>query len=78
MEITRDLFPTDERSPYLALTLASRDLASHNLLTSLGPVERERIGQALTAAGDAIVRVLRGLSGDAASAKDKTSFGCGT
>ena len=78
MEITRDLFPTDERSPYLALTLASRDLGSHNLLTSLGPSERERIGQALSAAGDAIVRVLQGISGDAASARDKTSFGCGT
>lgn len=78
MEITRDLFPTDERSPYLALTLASRDLASHNLLTSLGAAERERIGHALTTAGNAIVRVLRGLPEDAASAKDKTNFGCGT
>lgn len=78
MEITRDLFPTDARNPYLTLTLTSRDVESHNLLTALGPAERDRISEALTAAGATILRVLRGLPAEHASGQDKTNFGCGT
>lgn len=76
MDITRDLFPTDGRSPYLTLTLASRDIESHNLLTRLTGAERERIGQALNAAGTAILDVLRNAGGGASTGQ--TSFGCGT
>ena len=77
MDITRDLFPTDGRSPYLTLTLASRDIESHNLLTGLSAVERERIGEALNAAGSAILNVLRGAGG-APTPEERTNFGCGT
>jgi hypothetical protein len=78
MEITRDLFPTDDRSPYLTLTLASRDLASHNLLTSLTAPERERIAEALSSAGAAIVRVLRAREPENGASRGSPSFGCGT
>jgi hypothetical protein len=78
MEITRDLFPTDERTPYLTLTLASRDLASHNLLTALPTAERERIAEALSIAGAAVVQVLRTFERQRASARDTQNFGCGT
>ena len=78
MEITRDLFPTDERSPYLTLTLASRDLASHNLLTSLPTAERDRIAEALSTAGTAIVRVLREVHRKHPSSSGAGHFGCGT
>jgi hypothetical protein len=78
MEITRDLFPTDDRSPYLTLTLTSRDLASHNLLTSLTAPERERIAEALSTAGAAIVRVLRAREPENGASRGSTSFGCGT
>ena len=79
MEITRDLFPTDERVPYLTLSLASRDLASHNLLTSLTPAEREQSGAALSAAGAAIVRVLRAVDGPQhASGSDRANSVRGT
>jgi len=75
MDITRDLFPTDERSPYFTLTLASRDIESHNALTRLSGAERERIGEALTAAAAAILEVLRRSGGSSGS---YTSYGCGT
>ena len=78
MEISRDLFSTDERSPYFTLTLASRDIASHNLLTSLTAVERERIGGALNAAAAEIVGVLRARGPDDAGSRGSTYFGCGT
>ena len=78
MDITRDLFPTDRRSPYLTLTLASRDIDSHNLLTGLSAAERERIGEALNAAGAAILNVLRDAGGRAPTSEGRTNFGCGT
>jgi len=78
MDITRDLFPTDGRSPYVTLTLASRDIESHNLLTGLSGAERDRIGEALNAAGRAILDVLRDAGGGASAAGARTNFGCGT
>jgi hypothetical protein len=78
MEISRDLFPTDERSPYFALTLASRDIVSHNVLTSLTAAERERIAGALNAAGAEIVRVLRARAPGDAGSRGSTNVGCGT
>jgi hypothetical protein len=78
MDITRDLFPTDERSPYLTLTLASRDIASHNLLTRLSDHERQRISDALAAAGAVVLDVLRGMGAGSSEAGGHQSFGCGT
>jgi hypothetical protein len=78
MDITRDLFPTDERSPYLTLTLASRDIASHNLLTRLTSAERDRVGEALTAASSTIVEVLRAAHSRDGTTNERGSFGCGT
>jgi hypothetical protein len=78
MEITRDVFPTDDRAPYLTLTLASRDLAAHNLLTGLQADERERIAEALSVAAATIVNVLRGAHHRPAAHRGSGSFGCGT
>jgi hypothetical protein len=78
MDISRDLFPSDARSPYLTLTLASRDIESHNLLTRLSEAERDRIGEALNAAGSTILSVLRAATGEGARSAERTNFGCGT
>jgi len=78
MDITRDLFPTDGRSPYLTLALASRDIESHNLLTRLSSAERERIGEALNAAAAVILDVLRGAGTDLPASEGHGTFGCGT
>jgi hypothetical protein len=78
MDITRDVFLTDPRAPYFTLTLASRDLEAHSILSSLTPAEHDAVADALTAAAAAVVDVLR-----AARARDDhsgaaTGFGCGT
>lgn len=78
MEISRDLFFTDGRSPYLTLTLASRDIESHNLLTRLTNAQRDRIGEALNAAVSVIREVLRNAAENEASSSARSSFGCGT
>jgi hypothetical protein len=78
MEITRDVFPTDDRSPYLTLTLASRDLAAHNLLTGLESAERERIAEALGVAAAAIIHILGGGERQTAAQRGTANFGCGT
>ena len=39
MDITRDVFLSDARTPYFTLTLTSRDLQSHSILSSLTPDE---------------------------------------
>jgi hypothetical protein len=78
MEITRDVFPTDDRAPYLTLTIASRDLAAHNLLTGLGAEERERIAEALAIAASAIITVLQGAARHSPPPPGAAHFGCGT
>jgi hypothetical protein len=78
MDITRDLFLTDARTPYFTLTLASRDLQAHSILSSLTPDEHEQVADALTAAALTVVEVLESArSRDRASA-ETASFGCGT
>jgi hypothetical protein len=78
MEFTRDVFPTDDRAPYLTLTLASRDLTAHNLLTALPAEERERIVEALSVAATTIIEVLRRARRQPATHRGAASFGCGT
>ena len=79
MEITRDLFLTDDRTPYLTLAVTSRDILAHNLLTSLTAAERDRLGDALTSASVAVLEVLRAAyARHGAPPRAKTNFGCGT
>jgi hypothetical protein len=78
MDITRDVFPTDARTPYFTLTLASRDLEAHSILSSLTPDEHEHVADALTAAASAVVEVLKTAQSRERSSGETTSFGCGT
>jgi hypothetical protein len=78
MDITRDVFLTDARAPYFTLTLASRDLEAHSILSSLAPTEHEQIADALTAAASAVMDVLRTAQAREGIQKGTTSFGCGT
>ena len=78
MEITRDLFLTDDRTPHLTLALTSRDVVAHNLLTSLTAAERERLGHALADATVAVLEVLKAAHGRHGAARPNSSFGCGT
>jgi hypothetical protein len=60
MDITRDLFLSDGRAPYFTVTLTSRDLRAHQILTSLTADEYGQIEDALTAAAVAIAEALKG------------------
>ena len=78
MDITRDVFLTDVRAPYFTLTLASRDLEAHSVLSALTPAEHECVADALTAAASAVVAVLRTAQARDGDPSETTSFGCGT
>jgi hypothetical protein len=78
MDITRDVFLTDARAPYFTLTLASRDLNAHSIMSSLTPAEHDRIAEALTAAAGAVSAVLRDAHAREGTRAEATSFGCGT
>ena len=78
MDITRDLFLTDARAPYFTLTLASRDLEAHSILSGLTAAEHDTVSDALTAAAAAVVEVLRNAGAREGRHGDTTSFGCGT
>ena len=83
MDITRDVFLTDARAPYFTLTLASRDLQAHSILSSLTPDEHEQVADALTAATSAVVEVLRTARSRERGSRERgseetTNFGCGT
>ena len=78
MDITRDVFLTDARAPYFTLTLASRDLEAHGILSGLTAAEHERVADALTAAASAVVDVLRIARARDGGHAETTNFGCGT
>jgi hypothetical protein len=78
MEIARDLFLTDARTPYFTVALSSRDLEAHRTLSSLTSAEHERLGEALTAAAATIADVLRAAYGRGRNVTGASSFGCGT
>ena len=78
MDITRDVFLSDARTPYFTLTLTSRDLQAHSILSSLTPAEHEQVADALTAAASAVVDVLRAAQSREGGSAETTSFGCGT
>ena len=78
MDITRDVFLTDARTPYFTLTLASRDLHAHSILSSLTPEEHEQVADVLSAAVSAAVDALKTAQSRERSSGETTSFGCGT
>jgi hypothetical protein len=78
MEITRDLFLTDARAPLFAVSVASRDVTAHRVLTSLTAVEREAVAAALSAAVTALSAVLCGAYARLGEEPGTSSFGCGT
>ena len=78
MDIAKDLFPTDSRSPYFTLTLSSRDLSGHSLLTALEPEQRAAVNAILAQAAAALDDLLRGLHETSGPAAGTSSFGCGT
>ena len=78
MQLTRDLFPTDARTPYFTLTLESRDVAGHSLLSGLSDDDRARIASEMAAAVTAIARVLRDAAAHETPSRGSSSFGCGT
>lgn len=78
MELVKDLFLTDGREPYLSLALASRDLASHRLLSGLTEEESAALHDALNAGASAVRTVLARAWARQGPEAGTTSFGCGT
>lgn len=78
MEITRDLFLTDARAPHFSVSVASRDLAAHRLLSSLTPAERDAVALTLAAAVSSLAAVLREVHTRLGEEPGTSSFGCGT
>ena len=78
MELAKDLFLTDARSPYLSLALVSRDLDSHRLLSGLSAEESAALHTALAASAAAVRGVLADAWKRVAPDAGTTSFGCGT
>jgi hypothetical protein len=59
MQIERERYLDDSGSWHLALSLSSRSLPAHTLLTALAVEERERVSMALSRALDEIAGLLR-------------------
>jgi hypothetical protein len=78
MELAKDVFLSDHRAPYLALTLASRDLAAHSLLSDLSSDEREQVHAVLANAAATIADLLRAACARREPSPCTASFGCGT
>jgi len=78
VEIAKDIFLTDAREPYLTITLTSRDLLAHRLLTSLTREERERLNQLLLEQAAAVRAVLQESLANQHPDATTTAFGCGT
>ena len=78
MEIGKDIFLTDAREPYLTVTLTSRDLLAHRLLSGLTQEERERLNQLLLDHAGAIRALLTASLANQHPDATTTAFGCGT
>ena len=78
MEVSKDLFLTDAREPYLSVTVASRDLASHRLLSGLTDEEIDALRDALNAGVTAVRDVLARAWARQAPEPGATNFGYGT
>jgi hypothetical protein len=78
MELAKDLFLTDARSPFLSLVLASRDLDAHRLLSGLSDEEDLALHEALAAGAASVRQVLEAALARQAPDATTLSFGCGT
>ena len=78
VEIGKDIFLTDAREPYLTVTLTSRDLLAHRLLSGLTQEERERLNQLLLDHAGAIRALLTASLANQHPDATTTAFGCGT
>ena len=78
MEIAKDIFLTDAREPYLTVTLASRDLLAHRLLSALSQDERDRLNQVMLDQAAAIRTLLQESLANQHPDATTTAFGCGT
>ena len=78
MELAKDVFLTDARSPYLSLLLASRDLDAHRLLSGLTADEEAALHAALASGVAAVRAVLSTALARQSPEAGTTSFGCGT
>ena len=78
MELAKDVFLTDARSPYLSLLLASRDLEAHRLLSGLTAEETAALHAALADGAAAVRDVLATALARQSPKAGTTSFGCGT
>ena len=78
MEIAKDIFLTDAREPYLTVTLTSRDLLAHRLLTALTRDERDRLNQLMLDQAAAIRTLLQESLTNQHPDATTTAFGCGT
>ena len=78
MEVAKDVFLTDGRAPYLTLTLASRDLAAHGLLTELPADDLARLHAVLAEAAAAVRALLGSAWQHHQPPPGSADFGCGT
>jgi len=78
VEIGKDIFLTDAREPYLTVTLTSRDLLAHRLLSGLTQEERERLNQLLLDHAGAIRALLKASLANQHPDASTTAFECGT
>jgi hypothetical protein len=78
VEIAKDIFLTDAREPYFNVTLASRDLLAHRLLTALTADEREKLNQLMVQQAETIKTLLQESFARQHPDATTTAFGCGT
>jgi hypothetical protein len=78
MEIVRDVFLTDAREPLLTVSVTSRDLAAHRLLSGLSEHEKQELSGLLREHAAAVQRLLRGALERRKPESGTASFGCGT
>jgi hypothetical protein len=78
MEIVRDVFLTDAREPLVTVSVTSRDLAAHRLLSGLSEEEKQELGGLLRAHAAAVQHLLRSALDRRKPESGTGSFGCGT
>lgn len=59
MEIARERFLDDTRHLHVTISLRSRTIDAHSLLTALTPEEHEAVGAALVHALDEVERIVK-------------------
>jgi hypothetical protein len=78
MEIVRDVFLTDAREPLVTVSVMSRDLEAHRLLSGLSEEEKQELNELLREHAAAVRRLLRSALERRKPESTPSSFGCGT